>query len=476
MAEPETDKGTISIRLSTGRSGIQTLEPILSAYEEIANDESVKAITSYFTAGSDNADIEIVLKDDPKKRKSSHEIVKSLKQKYDDRFMEFLPRYFLATSPLGDNANFSVTLKTNKSYDELEEVGGDVIQVLRRLREPYKTKNIQVSRTRPEKTLNLVPNRDRCYLAGARLEDVRNSIRYIMRGNPPADRYERDGKQYPIRVWVSEEDRQNPEIVKEFMIRSYHRSENRDDYDLVSLRDLIEVKESKIRQLMLHDFSQRAYNISCEFENKDTNLVKAYEEFERSAFKVLPPGYTMVPSADIRKLVEESNSILFIIALALIFVYLVMAALFESFVDPFIVMCTVPLAISWAIISLKVFPKGSLNAYSYIGILTLIGLITKHGILLVEVFNTKFKETKSPKTAAIESAMDRFRPIVMTTLAMVLGALPLIIKKGSGYEGPRQVGIVLVGGMTLVTIMTIFIVPCLCIIFKKLQQDLIKRK
>ena len=473
VSEPETDRGTIFLTLSTNRAGLDVMAPILATYEEIANDPSIKAVTSYFSVGSDRAEVTLILLDDPKKRKSSQEIVRILKEKYDEQFSEFMPRAFLGSSPLGDSSSFDVVVKTNKSYDELEIVAGEVVQVLRRLKNPYLAKNIRVSRTRLEKTLDIVPNRDRCYLVGARLEDVRNAIRYIMRGNPPADRYERDGKQYPVRVWVSEKDRQNYEIVKEFMIRTSRRSENRDgDFDLVSMRDLVDIKEGRVRPLIQHDFSQRSYSIGCEFEVKDVDLVKAYQELESKSLKVLPPGYAMSPSPEIKKLVEESGNIVFIIVLAMVFVYLVMAATFESFIDPLIVMCTVPLAISWALISLKIFPGGSLNPYSYIGILTLVGLITKHGILLVDFFNTKLHETKSLKIAAVESALERFRPIVMTTFAMVLGAVPLIIKKGSGYEGPRQVGIVLVGGMTLGTIMTIFVVPCLCIIFKQAQRRL----
>ena len=166
-------------------------------------------------------------------------------------------------------------------------------------------------------------------------------------------------------------------------------------------------------------------------------------------------------------MIEEGNNIIVMIALALVFVYLIMAALFESFKDPMIVMCTGPLAVSWSLFSLKIFPDGSLNAYSYVAILTLIGLITKHGILLVEFFKQRLPKLGSVRMAVEEAALARFRPIIMTTLAMVLGAVPLLVSKGSGYEGPRQVGIVLVGGLTLGTIMTLLVIPCVCVLVTK---------
>lgn len=474
ISEPESDKGSINIRLSTNRSNLETISDVLSNYEELGNDPSVAGISSYFTAGSDEANLELILASDPTKRKSVKDIMKIINEKYNARFSEFMPQVMSASSPLGESNMFGIIIKTNKSYDELEMVGQSVCQVMLKVKGKYHPMNITFSRISPEKTYSIIPNRDRCYLVGARLEDVRNAIRYITRGNPPADRYEKDGKQYPVRVWVSEEDRQNPEIVKDFKIRTTRRSENQEDNDLVSLRDLVEIKETKVRPNLFRNSGQRSFTIWCKFRDKDIDYSKAYDMFKQSILKTLPPGYTISPIDSVKQVAAESQNLIFIITLALVFVYLVMSALFESFIDPFIVICTVPLAISWAILSLKLFPDGSLNAYSYIGMLTLIGLITKHGILLVEFFNSQFEKTKSLKSAAISSALERFRPIIMTTLAMVLGAVPLILKKGSGYEGPRQVGIILVGGMTFGTLMTIFVVPCLCIIFKQIQLSFAK--
>ena len=465
IAEPESDKGIVYLDLSTGRSGLASIEPILEKIEGIKSNPAVKGIISDFSSNSDKAHVQFILNDDIKKRISANEFIEQMKKQYESEFSDLIPQYYTPSSPLAESNRFGVTIRTNKSYDELEEVGSELSRLLSVMPGQYKTRNVQVSRTRPEKTYNVTPNRDRAYLVGVRLDDVRNAIKWITRGNPPADRYERDGKQYPVRLWVSEDSRKDLEIVKQFYVRSTLRQSR--DEEIVSLRDLVDIQETKIRPLMLHDESMRAFELYCEFAKRDLNLIDAYKEFEKRALKVLPPGYSVSPSRNIKKLIEEGNNFFILIGLALVFVYLVMAALFESFIDPFIVLCTVPLAVSWALLSLWAFPDGSLNAYSYIGILTLIGLITKHGILLVLFFNEKAAITTSLQKAAVEAALERFRPIIMTTLAMVLGALPLILRKGSGYEGPRQVGIVIVGGLTFGTIMTIFVVPCLCIIFRK---------
>ena len=473
VSEPESDKGHIYLDLYAYRSGLSTVAPVIELLESLKEDPKykniIKSIITSFYSGSDKIDIQFVLKGDTRTRKSCTQIVNELKQRLGSELSDYMPSYYFPSSPLTESNRFGVTIKTSRGYDELEDIGSELSGILGALPSPYQTSNVQVSRTRPEKTFNAVPNRDRAYLLGVRLEDIRNAIKWITRGNPPADRYEKDGRQYPVRLWVSEDERRNIDVVKQFYVRSStKRNEVRDDWELISLRDLVDIEETKTRPLLQHEDSARAFYLYSEFINKDVDMLSAYQSFEKRANKVLPPGYTISPSRNIAKMLEERNNILIMMALALVFVYLVMAAQFESFLDPFIVMCTVPLATSWALLSLWLFPDGSLNPYSYIGILTLIGLITKHGILLVDFFNKKLELGKSLNKAATEAALERFRPIIMTTLAMVLGALPLILSKGSGYEGPKQVGIVIVGGLTFGTIMTIFVVPCLCVFFKRL--------
>ncbi|UNM05731.1 MAG: efflux RND transporter permease subunit [Holosporaceae bacterium] len=144
----------------------------------------------------------------------------------------------------------------------------------------------------------------------------------------------------------------------------------------------------------------------------------------------------------------------------MIFIYLVMAAQFESFVDPFIIMLTVPLSLAGALITLK-FVQGSINIYSQIGLITLIGLITKHGILIVEFANQIFDGDKkiSLNEAVMKASLLRLRPILMTTAAMVLVVVPLVFTSGAGAESSRQIGWVIFGGMTIGTIFTLFVVP-----------------
>jgi multidrug efflux pump len=166
---------------------------------------------------------------------------------------------------------------------------------------------------------------------------------------------------------------------------------------------------------------------------------------------------------------------LLVFGLAIAFIYLIMAAQFESWRDPFIIMLSVPLSLTGAVITLAFLEGGSLNLYSNIGLITLIGLITKHGILMVTYANQmRDEDGASIENAIIQSCKIRLRPILMTTCAMVLGALPLALAAGAGSESRRQLGWVIVGGMTIGTLFTLFVVPAFYSYFTKKKREMIK--
>ena len=172
----------------------------------------------------------------------------------------------------------------------------------------------------------------------------------------------------------------------------------------------------------------------------------------------------MRPTGGLSDYLEESNNTYYIILLSLVFIYLILAAQFESFSDPLIVMGTVPLSWVGAVLLLALTPDGSLNIFSGIGLLTLVGLITKHGILIVDFANQNMSTGMTAEDAVIAACITRFRPIIMTTFAMILGAVPLVLSGGIGYEIRRQIGIVIVGGMSFGTIFTLLVVPCVCLV------------
>lgn len=174
--------------------------------------------------------------------------------------------------------------------------------------------------------------------------------------------------------------------------------------------------------------------------------------------EVLPASVQTDVSGQTREFRAAAQSLLFVFVLALGFIYLVLAAQFESFRDPVIILLTVPLSMTGALAALYL-TGGTLNVFSQIGLVTLVGLITKHGILIVEFANQKQLQGMTRIEAVIEAAGLRLRPILMTTGAMVLGALPLALATGAGAESRQQIGWVVVGGLTLGTLLTLFVVP-----------------
>ena len=191
---------------------------------------------------------------------------------------------------------------------------------------------------------------------------------------------------------------------------------------------------------------------------------------DEAAQKVLPPTVQTDLNGLSREFRDSSSELCLVFVLALLFIFLVLAAQFESFIDPFIIMLTVPLAMTGALLALWL-AGGTLNIYSKIGLVTLVGLITKHGILIVEFANQIQAQGKSVIEAVEEAAVLRLRPILMTTGAMVLGAVPLAFATGAGAESRQQIGWVIVGGMLLGTLLTLFVVPTVYTLLARTPQD-----
>jgi multidrug efflux pump len=195
-----------------------------------------------------------------------------------------------------------------------------------------------------------------------------------------------------------------------------------------------------------------------------------------AALQEVAPATPYDLSGQSREFRESSSDFLMIFLLALAFIFLVLAAQFESWVDPFVILLgSVPLAFFGALLFLK-FTGGSFNVYTQIGLVTLVGLIAKHGILIVEFANQLQEEGRDKFNAVLEAAALRLRPILMTTGAMVLGSLPLAIATGAGAEARNQIGWVIVGGMSIGTLFTLFVVPVVYLLIGRDHHKVQARK
>lgn len=191
-------------------------------------------------------------------------------------------------------------------------------------------------------------------------------------------------------------------------------------------------------------------------------LGQALSTLETLGKDALPQGYSVDYGGQSRQFIQESSALIITFFFALIIIFLTLAAQFESFRDPFIVLVSVPMSICGAMIFISLGTGGaSLNIYTEVGLVTLIGLISKHGILIVQFANDRQKEGKQKREAVEMAATIRLRPILMTTAAMVLGVLPLVMATGAGAEGRFNMGLVIMTGISIGTLFTLFVVPAM---------------
>ena len=309
--------------------------------------------------------------------------------------------------------------------------------------------------------LRLTIDRDRAADAGVQVEAIGRAVETML-GGRQVTRFKRSGEQYDVMVQVEPTARNSPQDIAAIFVRGRNDT-------MVPLSSLVEWKESVSPRELNHFAQRRAVTITANLA-PGTSLGEAVDYLETAARKHLPGGYGIDYNGQTREFKESSSALALTFVLALAFIYLVLAAQFESFIDPFIIMLTVPLAMTGALWLLQ-WSGGTLNVYSQIGLITLVGLITKHGILIVEFANQLRDEGRSVRDAVVEAATLRLRPILMTTGAMVLGAVPLALATGAGAESRIQIGMVIVGGMSLGTVLTLFVVPTFYTLLTRTKRD-----
>jgi multidrug efflux pump len=297
--------------------------------------------------------------------------------------------------------------------------------------------------------LQIEINRDRVADRGVSVLTLGRTLETLL-GGRKVTRFIQNGEQYDVVVQVQAENRRTPNDLQDIYVRGRNGA-------MIQLTSIVHTEEN-VAPKELNRFNQfRAATITANLA-PGYALGEALDALRAIADKVLPDTARYDYSGISREFKESGSSIYFIFLLALCFIFLVLAAQFESFVDPLIIMLTVPLSMTGALLALYLTGT-SLNIYSQIGLVTLIGLITKHGILIVHFANQLQDEGKDIRDAVVQAASLRLRPILMTTGAMISGAIPLALAHGAGAMSLRSVGWVIVGGMSFGTVLTLFVVP-----------------
>jgi multidrug efflux pump len=305
--------------------------------------------------------------------------------------------------------------------------------------------------------IRLEVDRERAADMGVSVEAVARAVETML-GGRNVTRYKREGEQYDVVVQTTATGRDTPDDIEKIFVRG------RND-QIIPLSALVKLREVVVPRELNHFGQRRSASITASLA-PNYALGEALDFMDVTAKKVLKPGYATDLSGQSREFRSASGSLGIVFAMALLFIYLVLAAQFESFIDPFVIMLSVPLSMVGALLALQ-WSGGTLNVFSQIGLITLVGLITKHGILIVEFANQLREQGVGMAEAVRQSAKQRLRPILMTTGAMVLGALPLALASGAGAESRQQIGWVIVGGMSLGTLLTIFVVPTMYTLFAR---------
>ena len=346
----------------------------------------------------------------------------------------------------GSGTPVEYVIQTSGTYEDLKKYGDQMVERLS-LNPGLTDIDTDLELNKPQVEVKI--DRERVADLGLDLSVVGRTLETML-GGRQVTRFEISGEQYDVIVQLDAAERATPEALARLFVRT-------PSGEMVQLSNIVTLKET-VAPKDLRRFNQlRSITIEANLAPGYT-LGQALAAVNDTAASVLPPGVVTDLSGQSREFRDASSNIAFIFVLALLFIYLVLSAQFESFRDPLMIMLTVPLSMTGALLALNL-TGGTLNIYSQIGLVTLVGLITKHGILIVDFANRLQEDGRSRLDAVIEAAVLRLRPILMTTSAMVLGAVPLALATGAGAESRQQIGWVIVGGMTVGTLLTLFVIP-----------------
>ena len=345
------------------------------------------------------------------------------------------------------------------SIERLQEV---LPEFMKRVYESpvFQMADVDLKFSKPEARVTI--NRDKANLLGVSAQDIGETLQYGLSGQRMGYFY-MNGKQYEILAEINRQQRNKPADLKSIYVRG-------DDGKMIQLDNLITLVETVAPPQLYHYNRFLSATISSGLA-KGKTIGQGLDEMDRIAAEVLHDDFRTALAGDSKEFRESSSSLMFAFLLAILLIYLILAAQFESFKDPLVIMLTVPLAIAGAL----VFMWGTdqtMNIFSQIGIIMLIGLVAKNGILIVEFANQK-QEAGEEKMAAIrDAALQRLRPILMTSASTILGLLPLTVATGEGANGRIAMGIAVVGGMLVSTLLTLYIVPA---IYSYVSTDRSKR-
>ncbi len=360
----------------------------------------------------------------------------------------------------GSSSGMSMVLQ-GSDFRELQTVGGQLLEEMRKSGLFFQPR-LDPSPAKPQ--LEVKIDRDRAADLRVPVSDVASTLESLF-GGRRVTQFQRGNQQYDVIVQVEDADRTTPSDLSRVYVRSQTggtQAFGPSTGNLIQLSNLVSYSESVVPENYPHFNRLRSVTISGQLTGGKT-IGDGVAFLEAKAAEILPAGYSFSWDGETRDFVESANDTYVLFGLALVFTFLILAAQFESWVHPVTIFTGIVLAIAGGLLSLYVTrfwgPAMTDNIYSRFGLIMLIGLVAKNGILIVEFANQLQLEGRTAFAAAYEAATVRFRPILMTAIATVLGAVPIAFASGAGAETRNPMGIVVVGGLSIATFMTLFIIP-----------------
>lgn len=456
---PQEDDGFLQVGFSgpEGSNVVQSEKSVIAAESIFA---SHKDIVGYFSVvGSDSSGDSgfafLSLKNWNDRSKSQEFIKNELNTK-----LSIIPGMSIfAMNPRslesgGSKAAIEFNLQTSLEYDQIDKISQKFVDQMKN--NPI-FQNVERNLKASTPTLDLIVNRNKAYLYGASLESIGTTIQYLISGQQVGD-FRIGNDIYNVILQYNINNRNTVDSLRNILINSKN--------GLLPIEVVAKIEEKITIKALNHYNNSRSVNISSDLapNHKITDAIKVINDI---ANNITDKSNTKLEYlGEIKRMNESNISMAITFLFALIFIYLILSAQFESFLDPLLILISVPFSITGGVLALLI-SGNSLNMYSNIGLITLIGLVTKNSIMIVEFANQLKQDGLKARDAVVRAASLRLRPILMTTLATIFGAVPLIFAHGAGAASRNSIGIVIVGGMIVSTLFTVFVIPVLYQNFKR---------
>ncbi|WP_298392399.1 efflux RND transporter permease subunit [Flavobacterium sp.] len=402
--------------------------------------------------------IRLALKDPEEREASQKEIA--------ERFTKLTKKYSEAKTNVSEQPTISVNRRAGlpiqyiiqaPNFEKLREKIPQFMDLANQ-DETFSTVDVNLKFNKPE--INVTIDREKAESLGISVLDVAQTLQLSLSGQR-FGYFMKDGKQYQVIGQFEEKDRNKPLDLTSMFVKSKNGN-------LIQMDNVVKVEEQSNPPQLFHNNRFMSATISAGLA-PGKSMGDGIDAMNTIKEKVLDDSFTTDLGGESRDFVESSSNTLFAFGLALLLIYLILAAQFESFIDPFIIILTVPMAVAGALFSLWLFGQ-TWNIFSQIGTVMLIGLVTKNGILIVEFANQLREQGKTKFDAIIEASEARLRPILMTSLAIALGALPIAMSLGAASTSRIGMGVVIVGGTLFSLVLTLFVIPAIYLMWSRARK------